>query len=198
MRCLSCAYELSITGLIVACSPDIVRESHTLFSAIESPLALVNIFLFKLTCREDAVMCLIDVWTQANVRYVWKTVSQVRIADSMYENKWVFPVIQACCRCCSELTAVLCCSVGTWRWSCLVASPLCVWWWSWARSCPHLPISSWHTAACVHSVWEVGITHEYYTQNEKIKRIDNWLCKPLSWQVWQVFDSKKIHIYLFT
>lgn len=63
-------------------------------------------------------------------------------------------------------------SLGTWRWSCLVASPLCVWWWSWAKSCPRLPTSSWLTAACVPSVWEVGIRDEHthsHTTPEQIR-----------------------------
>lgn len=47
-------------------------------------------------------------------------------------------------------------TAGTWRWSCLAASRPCVWWWSWGRSCPRLQTSSWLTAACALSVWEVG------------------------------------------
>lgn len=85
-------------------------------------------------------------------------------------------VIQACCSSCSVLTAVLCGSIGTSRWSCLVASPLSVWLWSWARSFPHLLISSWHTAACVHSVWEVGIRHACTHKIEWSTHIFHRLC----------------------
>lgn len=52
------------------------------------------------------------------------------------------------------------CSTGTWRWFCSAASPRSAWWWSWATSCRPPPTSSWRTAACGPSVWEVSVcTH---------------------------------------
>lgn len=118
-----------------------------------------------------------------------------------YATQFNYRVIRACCRCSSVLTAALCCSAGTWRWSCLVASPLCVWWWSWPRSCPHLPTSSWHTAACVPSVWEVVIRHEHtsthattpeqiciHTQHKRLKLGESW--------DGQVLDTRNYHLFI--